>query len=71
MTDCNRDTLHFSSLGPKSVVADFDAGRLTTDAGALLLRQVADDLGLFDALDAAIPDPRDPALVIGCNPKKR
>ena len=64
MTDCNRDPLHFSSLGPKAVVADFNGGRLTTDAGALLLRQVADDLGLFDALDAAIPDPRDPALVI-------
>jgi hypothetical protein len=64
MTDCNRDPLHFSSLGPKAVVADFNGGRLTTDAGALLLRQVAENLGLFDALDAAIPDPRDPALVI-------
>lgn len=64
MTDCNRDPLHFSSLGPKAVVADFNGGRLTTDAGALLLRQVADSLGLFDALDAAIPDPRNPVSLI-------
>ena len=40
MTDCNRDPLRFSRLGPKAVVADFHGGRLTTDAGALLLREV-------------------------------
>jgi hypothetical protein len=64
MTDCNRDPLHFSSLGPKAVVADFQGGRLTTDAGALLLREVAERTGLFDALDAAIPDPRNPVFII-------
>jgi hypothetical protein len=64
MTDCNRDPLAFSSIGPKAVRADFAGGRLTTDAGALLLREVAQRIGLFDALDAAIPDPRDPALVV-------
>lgn len=64
MTDCNRESLHFSSLGPKAVVADFQGGRLTTDAGALLLREVADNIRLFDALDAAIPDPRNPVFVI-------
>jgi len=41
MADCNRKPLHFSTLGPKTVVADFDGGRLTSDAGALLLREVA------------------------------
>jgi Transposase DDE domain group 1 len=64
MTDCNRDPLHFSTLGSKTVVADFQGGRLTTDAGALLLREVADRTGLFDALDAAIPDPRNPVFII-------
>jgi hypothetical protein len=38
MTDCNRESLAFSSLGSKSVVADFLGGRLTFDAGAILLR---------------------------------
>ncbi len=64
MTDCNRDTLPFSSLGPKAVVVDFQGGRLTTDAGTLLLREVADRLGLFDALNAAIPDPRHPVFIV-------
>ncbi len=63
MTDCNRDTLHFASLGPKQIVADFQGGRLTTDAGALLLREVERSLGLFDARDAVIPDPRQPELI--------
>src|SRR5206468_8179885 len=61
---CNRDTLHFSTLGSRAVDADFQGGRLTADGGALLLRQVAQSSGLFDALDAVIPDPREPALVI-------
>src|SRR6516164_6851761 len=64
MTDCNRQTLTFSSLGPKAVVADFLGGRLTSDAGALLLREAGEATGLFRALDRAIPDPRDPALII-------
>ncbi len=63
MTDCNRESLTFSRLGTKAVVADFRGGRLTTDAGALLLRQVERRLGLLDALDAAIPDPRRPELI--------
>jgi hypothetical protein len=64
MTECNRDTLDFSSHRSKAIVADFQGGRLTTDAGALLLREVADQTGLFDALNAAIPDPRNPVFVI-------
>lgn len=64
MTDCNLEPLHFSSLGRTTVVADFGGGRLTTDSGALLLREVADRLGLFDALDAAIPDPRHPLYTV-------
>ena len=64
MTDRNRDALLFSSLGRKAVVADFHGGRLTTDAGALLLREVAERIGLVDALNAAIPDPRNPVFVI-------
>src|SRR6478735_4265336 len=63
MTDCSRDSLTFSRLGARAVVADFQGGRLTTDAGALLLREAERRLGLFDALDAAIPDPRQPELI--------
>ena len=64
MTDCNRQPLTFSSLGSKSVIADFLGGRLTSDAGALLLREVGRKTGLFQAIAAAIPDPRNPVFVI-------
>lgn len=33
-----------------AVVADFNGGRLTTDAGTLLLRDLGQTLGLFDAI---------------------
>lgn len=58
MTECNGDPLHFSTIESKAVLADFNGGRLTTDAGALLLRELGETTGLFEALDRAIPDPR-------------
>jgi len=64
MTDCNPVPLQFSTLGSKAVVADFQGGRLTTDAGALLLREVDQTCGLFDAINAVIPDPRNPVFII-------
>jgi hypothetical protein len=64
MTDCNRNPLPFSSRGSKTVQADFQGGRLTSDGGALILGELADRTGLFDALNAAIPDPRDPRFII-------
>lgn len=63
MTHCNRTRLSFSSLHRQQVVADFAGGTLTSDAGALLLREVDRRLGLLDAFDRAIPDPRDPAAI--------
>ena len=63
MTDCNPKSLAFSSIQGKQVVADFQGGRLTTDAGVLLLREIAQRTGLFDALNAAIPDPRQPERI--------
>ena len=66
MTECNRTPLPFTSLGRRRLQADFAGGTLTSDAGGLLLREVDRRLGLLDALDRAIPDPRDPdALKIG------
>jgi hypothetical protein len=64
MTECNPTPLTFSSLGGRRLHADFSAGALTTDAGMLLLRQADKRLGLLDALDRCIPDPRDPDSII-------
>ena len=63
MTHCNSQPILFSTLGRRTVLADFAGGAITSDAGALLLRQVDRQLGLIDSLDAAIPDPRNPALI--------
>ena len=63
MTECIRKPLSFSSLGSRRLEADFSGGSLTTDAGALLLREADRRLGLLDALDRVIPDPRNQQLI--------
>ncbi len=63
MTECHREPMLFSNLGRRRVQADFDGGSLTSDAGALLVRQADQRIGLIDAIDRAIPDPRDPDLI--------
>jgi len=68
MTDCNTkpidlEPILFSSLKRREVLADFNGGSLTSDAGALLLREVDRKLGLTQALDKIIPDPRNQELI--------
>jgi hypothetical protein len=63
MTQCTQPPLAFATLGRRSVQADFTGGDLTTDAGALLLREADRRLGLLDALDRCLPDPRAPELI--------
>jgi hypothetical protein len=63
VTECNRKALSFSSLGRRNIVADFNGGYLTTDAGGLLLREADRRTGLTQALADRIADPRDPAKI--------
>ena len=63
MTECTRQPLLFSSVGKQQLVADFSGGRLTSDAGTLLLREVDRRTGLTAALAEALADPRDPAKI--------
>ena len=63
MTHCNSKTVGFSGAGRRTVTAAFDGGRLTTDAGVLLLREVDQQLGLIDAISECLPDPRDQRYV--------
>src|SRR6266849_3999597 len=55
--------LLFTDLGPRQVAADFSGGTLSTDAGALLLRQVDAHLGLTAELARCFHDQRDPLWV--------
>jgi len=51
--------LHLASVGTKSVELDFDGGRLSSDAGVVLLKDIDEQLGLTRALAAVLSDPRD------------
>jgi len=54
MAECNPDGLLFSSLNRPKVIANFNGRHLSSDAGALLLREVDRKLGLTKALAACI-----------------
>lgn len=47
-----------SPVGGKSIIARFDGGQLSSDAGVLALREVDQRLGLAERLAACIEDPR-------------
>jgi hypothetical protein len=64
MTECNGQQVLFSSLGRRQIEADWNGGTLTSDAGAVLLREVDRRVGLIDALNRCIPDPRNPIFII-------
>src|SRR5215475_11018129 len=51
--------LHLAPVGAKTVDLDFDGGRLSSDAGVVLLQDIDDQLGLTRALAAVLSDPRD------------
>lgn len=63
MTECNSKKLVLSRVGRRSMEVDFEGGRLTTDAGLLLLQEVDRQVGLLDGVNQAIPDPRDPRYI--------
>lgn len=64
MTQRTTKPISFSSVQSRKLVAEFTAGHLTSDAGLLLLREADKQIGLLDALDKAIPDPRNPLFIV-------
>jgi hypothetical protein len=60
MTKRNQKRSGLKRLRRKAVEVDFKGGRLTSDGGLLLLREVDRRLNLIGRIDQAIPDPRDP-----------
>jgi hypothetical protein len=60
-------TLPLPGLSPvadKQVVARFDGGRLSSDGGLLVLREIERRLEVADRLAACIDDPRDPGSTV-------
>jgi hypothetical protein len=59
-TDCNKPIIQFTPLARRRVLAEFDAGAISSDGGVLLLREVDRRINLLDRVNQLIPDPRDP-----------
>src|SRR3954453_6973873 len=62
-TEFNSASLDFAMLGRRQVLADFDAGDISSDGGALLLRKVEQLTGILRQFAACFSDHRDPALI--------
>ena len=62
-TDCTSEVLEFEGCERRRVVAAFDGGELTSDAGALLLRQADRVLDLSGRVAGCFADHRNQDLV--------
>lgn len=60
MTQCTQDSFEFESHYSRRVVASFDGGAITSDGGALLLRQTNRRIGLLERLTRCFHDFRSP-----------
>jgi hypothetical protein len=57
-TDCISNQLEFEGFDGHKVIAGFDGGAITSDGGALLLREVDSTIGLFDRVASCFVDGR-------------
>jgi hypothetical protein len=62
-TQCNAEQLEFAGVERRRVVAAFDGGLVSSDAGALLLGRTDEAIGLIDQLAGCFIDGRDPELI--------
>jgi hypothetical protein len=63
MTECTQSGFEFAALYRREVVARFDGGEMSSDAGGLLLREVDGRLRLIDRLAACFIDHRQPERI--------
>jgi hypothetical protein len=63
LTECSRDLFGFEAVEGRQVVAAFDGGQVTSDAGALLLGAVNRAIGLVGRLAGCFADGRMQELV--------
>ncbi len=62
-TQCTPTQLQFHALGRRDVIGRFDGGRITSDAGGVLLRETDLRLGVLDRLARCFSDYRNPISV--------
>ena len=64
LTECSANEIDFGRAGSRRVVADFDGGMVSSDAGALLLVETDQAIKLVDRFTACFRDSRNPAYVV-------
>ena len=62
-TQCTPTQLEFPRVGRRRLVARFDGGTLTSNAGALLLRAIEACTGVCRRAARCFQDARDPRLI--------
>ena len=62
-TECNPKQFEFHALGRREVVGGFDGGKISSDGGGLLLREVDARIGLMPRLAACFVDYRNPEII--------
>jgi len=63
MTECNQNVFSFAAHFSRRVEAGFTAGQVSSDGGALLLRQTDGRIKLLGRLAGCFTDGRDPKLI--------
>jgi len=63
-TECSQDSFNFGTVEGRVVVGAFDGGRISSDAGAVLLGQTSKAIRLVSRLAQCFQDGRDPDATI-------
>jgi len=63
MTECIPTLFGFQDLGPREVVAGFDGGKVTSDGGGLLLREVDAKFRFLEQFATCFTDHREPEAI--------
>src|SRR5258708_28068745 len=63
MTECKPKPFEFHPLDSREVVAHFDGGDITSDAGGLMLREVEQRTGILRKFAACFTDYRNPEAI--------
>jgi hypothetical protein len=62
-TECNRKQYTFQALGRREIVADFNGGTITSDAGGILLREVEKRTSILSRFAKCFTDHRNQKLI--------
>jgi hypothetical protein len=62
-TQCIQQAFGFQQIGGREIVARFDGGRVSSDGGGILLREIEERFGLVQKFASCFTDHRDPEKI--------